>query len=83
MSDSLGASMALVLFVGSARAEATEAQRFRILTEALPPLKDDALTMSEAYRTCMEKVVEIMGPSWAPNPEWQKAIDGFIGSASA
>ncbi len=74
----LGGALALLMFVGAARKDASPEQVARLKAEALPPLSDKSLDDADAYRTCLETVVEIMGPDWTPGPEWQAQIDTFL-----
>ena len=73
-----GPALSVTLFVANAARNATPEQRARLKSEALPPLKDKALTASEAYRVVLAKTVEIMGPDWDLDPETKAWIDSLL-----
>lgn len=78
-----GPALSVTLFVADAARNATPEQRARLKSEALPPLKDKALTASEAYRVVLAKTVEIMGPDWDLDPETKAWIYSLLdGGAS-
>lgn len=69
--DSIRRALAVVMFVGVANSDATREQRHRLRDEALPPLKDPALTPAQAYEKTVRRTAAIMGPAWRPNGEWE------------
>lgn len=75
-------SLAVVMFVGAANADATREQRSRLRDEALPPLKDEALTPGQAYEKTIRITAAIMGPDWRPNGEWEDWILALIGEGA-
>lgn len=81
--DSIRRALTVVMFVGAANADATIEQRARLRDEALPPLKDDALTPGEAYRKTVTTAAAIMGPAWRPKGEWETWLLALLDEAAA
>lgn len=65
--------LALVMFIGAARADADPTQRDRLKAE-IPPLLEE---YGGSPETVLRQVVEIMGPQWRPTGEWATWIDGL------
>lgn len=81
--DSIRRALAVVMFVGAANADATIEQRTRLRNEALPPLKDDALTPGEAYQKTVTTTAAIMGPTWRPKGEREDWLLALLDEAAA
>jgi hypothetical protein len=67
--------LALVMFIGAARADADPTQRDRLKAE-IPPLLEEYVHEGSP-ETVLRQVVEIMGPQWRPTGEWATWIDGL------
>lgn len=67
--------LALVMFIGAARADADPTQRDRLKAE-IPPLLEE-YGDGGSPETVLRQVVEIMGPQWRPTGEWATWIDGL------
>lgn len=67
--------LALVMFIGAARADADPAQRDRLKAEIPPLLKE--YRRGDSPETVLLRVVEIMGPQWQPTGEWATWINGL------
>ena len=72
----LSAHLALVMFIGSARAEATLDQRSRLAAEVKPLL--GTFRADGDPKPLLLKVIEIMGPEWEPSGEWKAWIDSLL-----
>jgi hypothetical protein len=75
-------ALVVVMFVGAANQDATQEQRARLRDEALPPLKDEALTPGQAYEKTVRTTAAIMGPDWRPTGVWDEWITALLDEAA-
>jgi hypothetical protein len=74
--NGLGGSMAFLLFIGAACADATPEQSAQ-LRERVKPLLGTYRTDGNP-RPVLETVLEVMGPDWQPTGEWRAWIDKML-----